>query len=204
MAFNMVTRKYRLSFTEPQNGTAPQNKEIYSDYIAAKAPNPEEIIDEELETLSASDMIEKGTTVFHRDENGEPILMDYHIRGFMKSAMGALKNVPKTESSKIKAYKKKVDTGIFVFPRHIPIKDYGEITILERPLRAQTAQGERVSLARSEQIGAGAKIEIEIGFFEGSENWELIEEILDYGAFNGIGQWRNASYGRFTWEEIKE
>ena len=27
---------------------------------------------------------------------------------------------------------------------------------------------------------------------------------LDYGEFNGIGQWRNSGKGRFKWTEITE
>jgi hypothetical protein len=30
--------------------------------------------------------------------------------------------------------------------------------------------------------------------------WDAIEAALDYGAFHGLGQWRNADYGRFIWE----
>ena len=41
---------------------------------------------------------------------------------------------------------------------------------------------------------------------DGSEALDeaLVREWLDYGAYSGIGQWRNSGKGRFTWEEIAE
>jgi hypothetical protein len=32
---------------------------------------------------------------------------------------------------------------------------------------------------------------------------DTVREWLDYGQYNGLGQWRNASYGSFTWEEVE-
>jgi len=33
----------------------------------------------------------------------------------------------------------------------------------------------------------------------GGVSESLLREWLDYGALRGLGQWRNASYGRFTY-----
>ena len=64
----------------------------------------------------------------------------------------------------------------------IPIKVNGKIGDCQRPLRAQTAQGERVSLANSEEIPAGSTCEFEILLMDESlENAVL--EWLDYGVF---------------------
>ena len=71
----------------------------------------------------------------------------------------------------------------------------------QRPLRASTPQGERVSIAISESIAAGAQVEFTIQCFV-EDDIDLVREWLDYGRFNGIGQWRNSGKGRFTWEEI--
>ena len=49
-----------------------------------------------------------------------------------------------------------IDGLIFIAPRQIPIKFDGEMGICQRPLRAQTAQGERVALASSESIPASS------------------------------------------------
>lgn len=84
------------------------------------------------------------------------------------------------ESGKLSAYKKVIDGLIFPQPRMIPIKVNGKIGDCQRPLRAQTAQGERVSLANSEEIPAGSTCEFEILLMDESlENAVL--EWLDYG-----------------------
>ncbi len=72
----------------------------------------------------------------------------------------------------------------------------------QRPLRAQTMQGERVAISDSESIAAGAWCEFDIFMLDPSDR-TLVEEWLDYGSLNGIGQWRNSGKGAFEWEEIK-
>ena len=82
-----------------------------------------------------------------------------------------LRRVPGTQSSKLTAYKKVIDGLVFVSPRQIPVtfaQGQTEVGILERPLRAQTPQGERVALARSEMIGAGASIEFTLNLLDPS------------------------------------
>lgn len=184
-----------LTTTEPILGTAPLNKELYAEYIASRV-NDTDVLDE---IDSVPDAIEKGTTGFHRDSDGAPILYDYVIKGFFKDAAGMLRRVEGTKSSKLTSYKKVVDGLVFVRPRTIPIVTGDEVGILERPLRAQTAQGERVALARSEMIATGATITFTLELL--SDKLEpSIREWLDYGASRGLGQWRNGGYGTFTYE----
>lgn len=187
-----------LTFTEPLLGTAPLNKEIYREYIASKAQTQ---VNDELESLDVDAEIEKGTTGFHRVD-GQPILYDYVPLGFFKDACGMLARDSESASSKLKAYKKVIDGLIFVEPRRIPIVLSGEIEFLERPLRAQTAQGERVTLARSEAIPVGSSIAFQV-LTLGSVAESLLREWFTYGALRGLGCWRNASYGRFTYTMTK-
>ena len=194
--------KIRITFTEGILGTSPQNEDIYTDYIASKAPTANSLEDE-IATLGADEVTEKGTTVFHK-ENGVPFLYDYQVKGFLKSACQALREVSGTKSSKLTSYKKKIDLLIFPEPRKIFFQNCGEMDICERPLRAMTMQGERVSLARSEEIPAGAQMEFEIRSLRGEQDDEILREWLDYGRFNGIGQWRNSGRGRFLWEEMDQ
>ena len=112
-----------------------------------------------------------------------------------------MKRVASTESAKIKAYKKEIDGLIFVGPRAIHINLSGALGSCQRPLRAQTAQGERVSLANSETIPVGSSIEFEVKMLLDSHE-KAVREWLDYGALRGMGQWRNSGKGRFVWEEI--
>ena len=79
----------------------------------------------------------------------------------------------------------------------------GEISTCQRPLRAQTAQGERVALAMSEEVPAGATMDITIKVLD-KALLPAIREWLDYGELRGLGQWRNSGKGRFTWEEITD
>lgn len=187
----------KLVFTEPLLGTAPLNKELYGDYIQTKAADPLATMDEQ-DTLSCDEMTEKGTTGFHRLD-GMPILYDYVIKGFFKDACGMLTRVPDSGSHALKAYRKVIDGLAFIEPRRIPIIVVGEIGILERPLRAQTAQGERIALARSEMIEPGSSIAFAV-LCLGQIKESLLREWFEYGALRGLGQWRNANYGRFAYE----
>lgn len=192
----------KLTFTAPVLGTSPANEDIYRDFIGSKAPDAASVEDE-IAALGADAVIEKGMTVFPRTEDGRPFFYDYQIKGFFKDSCGGLRKVTGSESSKIKAYKKEIDKLIFPQPRQIPISFDGEVGKCERPLRASTAQGERISLACSEQIPAGATCEFDVVLLSDSHE-KALREWLDYGCLSGIGQWRNSGMGRFTWEEISE
>lgn len=198
----------KLSFIEPILGTAPNNEEIYRDFIGSKAPDAPSV-EEEVAAVGADEYAEKGMTVFPRNEDGQPILWDYQVKGFFKDACSMLgriggkdengKKKKVNESSKLTAYKKVIDGLIFVQPRQIPFKFDGEVGICQRPLRAQTMQGERVALAMSEEIPAGATLEFDVVCLA-DENEAAVREWLDYGILRGIGQWRNSGKGRFTCE----
>jgi len=193
--------KAKITFTEELLGTASSDPEVHKTYIASKAPNAPKL-EEEVEALGVDNIAEKSMTIFPRDKDGNPILWDYQIKGFFKDSCSALRKVTGTASSKIKAYKKEIDGLIFVFPREIKLNLNGEIGICERPLRAQTAQGERVALASSETVPAGSSAKITIRCLSDAHE-KAVREWLDYGQLKGLGQWRNSGKGRFTWEEIK-
>ena len=203
----MKVMRVELTTIAEMLGTASADKEVHSTFIASKAPDAPSR-EEEIEAVGVEEVIEKGMTVFPRDEDGNPIMWNYMIRGFFKSACSAMSKVKDSASSKLKAYKKQVDLRIMVYAdandktnRMIPIKFDGEIGDCQRPLRAQTAQGERVALAHSESIPAGAKMTFDIVMLM-DDDVKLVREWLDYGVFNGLGQWRNSGCGAFTWKEI--
>lgn len=197
----MENMKVKLTFIEPILGTCPADEEVYKNFIATKAPDAS-TLEEEVAALGVDAVVEKGLTIFPRTEGGKPFLYDYQIKGFFKDTCGGLKRVKGTVSSGIKAYKKEIDKLIFPQPRQIPFDFDGEIGYCQRPLRAQTMQGERVSLAISEQIPAGATVSFSIELFS-DDHEKAVREWLDYGKYSGIGQWRNSGKGRFTWEEIE-
>lgn len=191
----------KVTFIEELLGTASANKEIHEQFIASKAPDAKSL-EEEVEAVGAEEVFEKGMTVFPRVD-GKPIAWDYQWKGFLKDAVGMLRKVPGSEASKIKAYKKEIDGLIFAQPRAIPIEFDGEVGLCQRPLRGQTAQGERVALATSESIPAGATMTFTWAFLC-DQHEKLVREALDYGVMRGFGQWRNSGKGRFTWEEIQD
>ena len=75
--------------------------------------------------------------------------------------------------------------------------------ICQRPLRGQTAQGERVALASSECIPAGASMVFSIRLLL-PEHRNAVIEMLDYGKLRGFGQWRTSGKGRFTYQILNE
>ena len=194
--------KVRITFTEPILGTSPADEEVYRSYIGDKAPDALSL-EEEVDSLGVDAVVEKGKTIFPKLDDGTPFLWDYQLRGFFKGSCGMLRKVPDTLSSKIKAYKKQIDGLVFVEPRRIPIMFDGGMRECQRPLRAQTAQVERVSLAISEEIPSGAQIEFTVICLM-DKDADLVREWLDYGSLVGIGQWRNSGKGRFKWEELAE
>jgi len=198
----MDTYKVKLTFTEPVLGATPKDPEVYAGYIASKAALTDELLAEELATVEKVE--EKGWTGFHM-LNDSPILYDYILKGFFKEACGALRRVSGTKSAKVTAYRKVITGLVFVTPRRIPLvlPDGGALGILERPLRAQTAQGERVALARSDTCPPGTTLEFTVTVL-GQVEEALLREWLDYGALLGLRQWRSGGYGRFTYEMTKQ
>ena len=205
--------KIRITLLDEMLGTAPNDKEIYGNFIASKSPDAS-TIEEEIASVGVDEVVEKSMTVFPRDEDGKPFIWDYQIKGFFKDACGMLSKVAGkdkitgkkkkavNESGKMTAYKKNIDGLIFVEPRKILINFEGEIGSCQRPLRASTAQGERIALANSETIPAGATMDIEIQLFS-DDHEKAVLEWLDYGKFRGLGQWRNSGKGRFTYEVLE-
>lgn len=196
----MKSMKVKLTFVEPVLGTSPANEDIYREFIASKAPVDERInIEDEVAALGVDEVVEKGMTIFPKLDDGTPFVYDYQLKGFFKGAASALRQIAGSRSSKVKAYKKKIDQLIFVTPRHIPVALSGPTDTCQRPLRASTPQGERVSLAMSEEIPAGSVLEFNVVMLNDDDE-KLIREWLNYGVLHGFGQWRNSGKGRFTWE----
>ena len=143
----MTELKVKLIFTEPVLGTASGNPDLHREYIASKAPDAAKLEDE-VAALGVDAVEEKQMTLFPRLEDGTPFVWDYQIRGFFKSACKAMNNAD--GHTKLTAYKTKIDQLVFIKERKIPFQFDGEMDVLQRPLRAETAQGPRVALAHSE------------------------------------------------------
>jgi len=189
--------KVRVTFTEEVLGTSSNDVAVFDKFIASKAPDAQSK-QEEIEALGVEQVIENGMTVFPREE-GKPFIWDYQFKGFFKEACKMLRAVKGTKSSTLKAYKDKIDGRIFPAPRKIIVNLNGVMGECQRPLRASTAQGERIALAISETIPAGSTCEFEIKCLA-DDDIELVKEWLEYGELHGMLQWRNSGKGSFTTE----
>ena len=72
----MKELKVRLTFLEEVLGTANAEKDIHEKFIASKAPDAPSR-EQEVEALGIEEVVEKGRTVFPKDDNGNPFLWDY-------------------------------------------------------------------------------------------------------------------------------
>ena len=201
-----TTQSYKLTGMTRILGAQASNPKLRSEYIASKAATVEKG-QEETEKLPEN-IEEKGLTVFLRDD-GALCLSDYVMKGFLKEALNALK-----AQLGIVAPASKVDNYVLITPAYLrftkggaPVTQPDEV--FERPLRAMTMQGPRVSLTASETIDAGWELTFTVTLLENPSSpksraltFDLIEEAFDYGAFKGLGQWRNGQNGRFTWERV--
>lgn len=214
-------QKYRLTFPYGILGSTPKDKDVFATHIQKKVreehekgnlydPKTGEIMTEErLKELQAEELPtideieEKAVTGFHRDDKGL-FIYEYVVKGFLKHA-GL---IMRTEH-KLKAASARIRQYVFVNPRKLYFvlndKNVTEIVDMEsRPLRANTPQGPRVCLAKSERLADEVSVEIEVVIIENPDvNLKMIEGILDYGQFEGLGQWRSGKrFGSFTWEKI--
>ena len=214
---NNEKRAYRLSGTTSLLGSCPANPEVYSSYVGKKAADAKKAYEEEMMLPSEEELEEQlrdirqqGLTVFLRNGRGQFCLSQHVVKGFFKGAIATLK-----DQLGIAGVKGKVDNLIFISPEYIPImRDGAPVTEAdgynERPLRADTMQGPRVTLSASEEIDAPWAIEVEISLIDNSGtgksravDFEAIETALSYGEFKGLGQWRNGGHGSFKWERIR-
>lgn len=202
-------RTYRLTGFTPILGSSPADPNVRTTYLASKAPDTVAAAEEEAQYLLGRE--EDKMTVFLRNpKSGALMLLDYQVLGFIKGSLESL-----TAQTGIKAPRGKVDRYVFVSPRRIDIRRadgsivLDEDEVYERPLRAMTMRGERVSLAASEEIMDPWQITFTVSLLPNERSkvsagikWEDIERALDYGELRGLGQFRNGGYGRFTWERV--
>lgn len=187
--------KYDLTFEfiQPVLGTIPKDKNVYENFIMDQAKNKMEA-DRAAEDVDRvpEEVESRGWTGFYEDEQGRPILMDYQFKGFLKNAGNVIKG-----AVKVKNLRSHIEQTVFVNPRSIVLAAKPD-DVLERPLRAMTMQGPRVSLVRSDMIFPGREYGFKLQVLEGSVVTEsVLRDVLSYGELSGLLQWRNGGYGRF-------
>jgi hypothetical protein len=193
--------KLKCTFLTPVLGTLAQ-KDVTKEFIAKKYEEGGGVLPpDELETLDEA--VQVGTTAFHK-LNDLPIMYDYQFKGFLKEAGRIFNGL-----QGVKALRSKIDNLVFVEPRQISLTMPfgGEITFNERPLRAETAQGPRIALARSEMLPEGTEFECTLRVYTtdgkgGPVTEDILRELIAYGSDKGLLQWRNGGWGRFMFEVI--
>jgi len=199
--------KIKVTLIREMLGTQSANINLFADFILSKCDDDNKK-KQELETAEHKE--EAGTTIFPRDENGELIMWDYQFKGFLKEAGDSIRLCKGSEvglkggkGKKWGSIKSKIDRFVLVSPRMIRLGKTEPDNICERPLRCETMQGPRISVSRSEVVNAGTSFEIEIEVMDNSPVTEaMVEEMLDYGKWKGLLQWRNSGRGRFKWERL--
>lgn len=214
-------QQFRLTGISPILGSAILDTSIFQDYMVDKKKGMTEEerarAQGDMELLPPQDYeaVTNKATGFYRDpSNGFPIIKDYQFMGFFKNAGLVLKD---QEDVKLVAPASKVDKFLIVSPEWGTLYNAeGEVitkpdSILPRPLKAMTSQGPRTAVAISEQINTGWTTTITVTIIDnpGSPKSKAltmttVRELLKYGQFSGLLQWRNAGYGRFTWEAVTE
>lgn len=194
----MTIKKYKATFTEGLLATKPNDETVHETFIASKRAEgtAKDELDAEAKALAEVERLEKGCTIFHRTEDGKPMIWDYQIKGFLKDAVKALRRDPQSASAKVKAFKSIIDGNVFITPRKIVLQlpEGGEIGTCQRPLRAQTMMGERVALAQSEEAPAGTVIEFEVKTLMPGLD-AMLDECWEYAKLRFMGAWRNSGKG---------
>lgn len=202
----METKNYRATFTESLLATKPNDAEIHKTFVAAKEREAsEDELTAEQRALAEIDALEKGKTIFHRDEDGCPIVWDYQIKGFLKEAFKSLRRDPTSAASKVKNYIGVIDGSVFIKPRKIRLilPDGASLGTCQRPLRAQTMKGERVALASSEEAPAGTTMDFSVTTLCPGLD-QALKECWKYAELRFMGAWRNSGKGTAVVEEVTE
>ena len=203
------TMKVRITFIKEALGSKPADKDVHGTFIASKRPpdiDPK-IASEEDERAAAAAEADKreetGTSIYHRDKvTGRPGFDAYVLKGFFKEACKTLRAVPENPVKELKNYVGVIDKMIHISPDFIPVST-DKVGMCQRSLRMTTAQGPRVTLKQSESLEPGTYFDATIECLN-ETHLDYVRRFLDYGKKSGLGEWRNAAYGRFTWQEFAE
>ncbi len=209
-----LTIKVTCELIEPMLGTVPKNPKIFTDFVTEKMGEFQgkplktmEELDEEIE--SCPDETEKAATGFHKDVFGL-LIYNYMILGNIKSNLWILMC---NGLGKVLSYKKSCDLFVKVGPRKIRFyRDAEEEPLMqpdgaiERSLRAQTAKGERVTLAKSDYVKEKTRFKFKVKLLRNDRglDMEMLVNALKMGKENGLGQWRGSgNYGQYRILSLK-
>lgn len=162
------------------------------------------------ETFAELDI--KGSTIFMWDKKtNKPCIGDHMIYGFLKAAAEAIgRTMPKSKGEALGSVSYtqslinqhiRCEEQFIAFDRDIKREADGSPWYLQRSLRAKTAQGPRITIAKSEVVEAGAKLKFRLKVMKNSAlTKDVLTKLFSYGEMVGLGQWRNSGWGVFSYE----
>ena len=167
------------------------------------------------------EFMKRGGTIFPKDKDGRGglCMKDHQLMGFLKNAGDVRRSTaeeevpeegaPKKRGTKWGSIRSKIDKYVKIDEQTCALYRVAngiKAQVMQangyevRPLRAQTAQGPRVSLVCSERLDANDPVYVDftLSIMEGAPiDLDMIVEMLKYGERCGMLQWRNAGFGRF-------
>ena len=194
----MESYKVTIELDEDFLGTVPKDKQIWGPTLHKDKNVAEELLTGEISTIP-EDEEEKssGYTTFMRDEDGI-FIYNYMIQGFLRENGNTLK-----DDLGVKNLKSKLENNLFIRPRRIRfyqeedvVRDYD--ATLPRSLRTIGKQGPRTMIQKSDLVSAGSRLTFTLTLHDHKElTSDVLQAILEYGQYRGLGQWRNGGYGTF-------
>lgn len=157
-----------------------------------------------------------GTTIFFWDKKADkPCVGDHMVYGFLKAAAEAIGRTKEKKAGKVMhstSYTQSLinqhvrcEEQFIPFDRDVQRGEDGKPQYLQRSLRAMTAMGPRITLAKSEVMPAGAVLKFTLKVLGNSDvTQKVLEELFSYGEMSGLGQWRNAGHGMFITEMMAQ
>lgn len=171
---------------------------------------------EQLQETLAEQELKSATVFFRHPDTGRPCIGDHMIKGQLKAAGQAIVRAAKerkngtvlqsgTYTASILNEHLSVDPHFVEFEGDLKLNEDGSLPFLSRSIRIQTPQGPRVAVVKSEVIPAGTKLSFTINVLENSPLTEdVLRKLFTYGEkMLGLGQWRNAGFGQFSYELTK-
>lgn len=212
---NKYHMRIRIIFINELLAMSPGNKDIYATFIADHAIDAM-TREDQINTLGAQEVVNKGRSVFDRDVNGNIVWPSYRWLGYFKATMGALGRDEETETTKVTSYKSKNDMNMSftaeAYPINLPAG--GVIGHCDRTIPGDEFKKRPTSIKSSETapIGTVTTFTVQTNIKNAGKKGgpavgylDALRECLDTGVNYGTGEWRGSGKkGNFVWEELDE
>jgi len=233
MPIPKTTYYIKIRFIEPILGSLPAKENLLESYIKTKLIKEIEKLEKALERTTSEEKrlalqeklnsllqeqeattylpdVANMLTVFPRDPQGNLCILNYHVLGYFKEMAGSfLKEGFRQKFSRYTDVKASLNGR---YRECLLMRNGQPITqadaVLERSLRAWVRNQYIVSIVASEYLAPPIETEFFLIVLGDTKLHNITEDIIKYlleiGEEKGIGQWRNAGYGKFKVVEFKK